>query len=161
MTTPDVGGLAPDFTLGDDDGNDRRLAERRGHWTIVYFYPEDDTPGCTTEACQFRDLHGEIVNEDAEVWGISPDGAASHQRFREKFGLPFVLLVDEDHAVAEAYGAWAMKKNYGREYLGIVRSSYLVDPDGRIAAAWPKVKADGHAGSVLAAIRDARAARAG
>ena len=108
-----------------------RLAERAGRWTIVYFYPEDDTPGCTTEACQFRDLHERIESEDAEVWGISPDGASSHGRFRSKFGLPFTLLSDEDHAVAERYGAWGLKQNYGREYLGLIRSSVLVGPDGR------------------------------
>lgn len=161
MSTPRVGDLAPDFTLTDDAGKSRWLADRRGSWTVVYFYPEDDTPGCTTEACQFRDLDVQVAAEGGEVWGISPDDASSHRRFREKFGLPFVLLSDEDHAVADAYGAWAMKKNYGREYLGIVRSSYLVDPDGRIAQAWPKVRADGHAAAVLDGLREARAARQG
>jgi len=161
MSTPTAGDPAPGFSLPDGDGTIHRLADRAGHWTIVYFYPEDDTSGCTTEACQFRDLHPMTVSEDAEVWGISPDGASSHRRFRDKFELPFVLLSDEDHAVAETYGAWALKKNYGREYLGIVRSTYLVGPGGRIERAWPKVKADGHAAEVLAALREARAARAG
>ena len=114
-------------------------------------------PGCTTEACQFRDLNGDLAGLDAEVWGISPDGSGSHAAFRAKFGLPFTLLSDEDHAVAEAYGAWQEKQNYGRTYWGIVRSSYLVGPDGRIAKAWPKVKADGHAAQVLAALESARA----
>ncbi len=160
MTTPEAGALAPDFTLRDDRGDDRRLADRRGGWTIVYFYPTDDTPGCTTEACQFRDLHHDVEAGNAEVWGISPDGAASHRRFRDKFGIPFTLLSDEDHAVAEAYGAWTLRNNYGRESMGIQRSTYLVDPDGRIHHAWPKVKADGHAAAVLDVLREAQAVRA-
>ena len=158
--TPQPGEPAPDFALPDDTGTERRLGDQRGRWTIVYFYPEDDTPGCTTEACQFRDLDEQIHGTDADVWGISPDGSASHKRFREKYNLPFTLLSDEDHAVAERYGAWTLKNNYGRQYMGIQRSSYLVDPDGRIAVAWPRVKADGHAAEVLAALAQARAARA-
>lgn len=161
MSTPQTGETAPPISLPDGNGTIHTLADRRGHWTIVYFYPEDGTSGCTTEACQFRDLNEETTSEDAEVWGISPDGAASHLRFRETFDLPFTLLSDEDHAVADAYGAWAMKTNYGREYLGIVRSTFLVDPAGRIAHVWPKVKADGHAASVLEVLRDARTALAG
>jgi len=161
MSAPQPGDPAPPFSLPDGDGTIHRLADRRGHWTVVYFYPEDDTSGCTTEACQFRDLHPVTASEDAAVWGISPDGAASHRRFRAKFELPFVLLSDEDHAVAEAYGAWAMKTNYGRQYLGIVRSTYLVDPEGRIAHAWPRVKAEGHAASVVEVLREARAAHPG
>ncbi len=159
MSTPVPGDPAPDFALPDEGGTVHRLADRRGSRTIAYFYPEDDTPGCTTEACQFRDLHDEIADEGAAVWGISPDGAASHTRFRDKCGLPFALLSDEDHAVAERYGAWALKNLYGREYLGIVRSTYLVDPDGRIARAWPKVKADGHAAEVRDALARAKASR--
>jgi len=159
MTTLQAGDPAPELALPDEHGTVHRLADRLGHWTIVYFYPEDDTPGCTTEACQFRDLHGDIDGLDAEVWGISPDGAASHARFRDKFGLPFTLLSDGDHAVAEAYAAWQLKTSYGRSYLGIVRSTFLVDPEGRIAHAWPRVKADGHPQAVLDALRAARAAR--
>ena len=159
MSAPASGDPAPDFALPDEAGVVHRLSDRRGHWTVVYFYPEDDTPGCTTEACQFRDGHEALADGDAAVWGISPDGAASHARFRAKFDLPFTLLSDEDHAAAEAYGAWALKRLYGREHLGIVRSSFLVDPDGRVARAWPKVKADGHAAEVAAALREARAAR--
>ncbi len=159
MTAPEVGAAAPDIALPDEYGAVRRLDERRGHFTVVYFYPQDDTPGCTVEACQFRDLDAEVRGADAEVWGISPDGAASHRRFREKFGLPFVLLSDEDHSVAERYGAWQLKSLYGREYWGIVRSTFLIGPDGRVEAAWPKVKADGHASEVLGAIRAAEARR--
>lgn len=156
---PVPGDPAPDFSLPDDRGEVHRLSDRLGRWTVVYFYPEDDTPGCTTEACQFRDASASFAVEDAEVWGISPDGRASHARFRAKFGLPFTLLSDEEHAVAEAYGAWGPKKLYGREYVGIQRSTFLVDPDGRIARAWPKVKADGHAAEVAEALRLATASR--
>ncbi len=157
MSMPTVGEVAPDFALPDEHGTVHRLADRRGSWTVVYFYPKDNTPGCTTEACQFRDLHAEIGDLDAEVWGISPDGSGSHASFRAKFGLPFTLLSDEDHAVAEQYGAWGEKRNYGRTYFGIVRSSWLVGPDGRVAAAWPSVTADGHAAQVLTALKAARA----
>jgi len=154
MTTLQQGDPAPEIELPDETGAVHRLADRRGRWTVVYFYPADDTPGCTTEACQFRDLSAEISAVEADVWGISPDGATSHAAFRAKFGLPFLLLSDEDHAVAERYGAWGLKKNYGREYEGIIRSTVLVDPDGRIARVWPRVKADGHAEQVLAALRE-------
>ena len=151
---------APDISLPDAGGVLRSLADQRGRWTVVYFYPKDDTPGCMVEAFQFRDLEVEVHDTGADVWGVSPDGQASHRRFRDKFNLPFTLLSDEDHAVAEAYGAWTLKSNYGLEYMGIQRSTFLVDPDGRIARTWPKVKADGHAAEVLAALGEARAERA-
>lgn len=157
MSLPAVGDPAPAIALPDDAGTIHRLGDQAGRWTLVYFYPEDDTPGCTTEACQFRDLDEDIRAESADVWGISPDGPDSHRRFRTKFGLPFTLLSDEDHAVAQTYGAWTLKQSYGREYMGIQRSSFLVDPTGRLARIWPKVKADGHAAEVLAAIAAARA----
>jgi len=161
MSMPEPGEVAPEILLPDETGAIHRLADQRDRWTVIYFYPADDTPGCTTEACQFRDLHDEVQDVGAEVWGISPDGAASHRRFREKFDLPFTLLSDEDHAVTERYGAWQLKSNYGREYMGVVRSSFLVDPDGRVARSWPKVKADGHAAQVLEALAEARAERSG
>ena len=160
MSTPQPGDLAPEVALPDEIGTVHRLSDRRGSWTVVYFYPEDDTPGCTTEACQFRDINEQIESQAAEVWGISPDDSGSHAKFRAKFGLPFTLLSDVDHRVAEEYGAWQLKTNYGRQYMGIVRSSYLVDPQGRIARAWPKVKADGHAAQVLDAIKEAQTAGA-
>ena len=159
MSIPQPGDLAPGVDLRDETGTTHRLAERPGAWTIIYFYPKDDTPGCTTEACAFRDLHAEFATRDAEVWGISPDGSGPHAAFRAKFALPFTLLSDEDHAVAEAYGAWREKTNYGKTYMGIARSSFLVDPDGRIARTWANVKAEGHAEQVLAALSDARAER--
>ena len=157
MSIPSTGDLAPEIALADETGTIHRLAGRQGRWTIVYFYPKDDTPGCTVESCQFRDTDAEFRAGGADVWGISPDGAASHRRFREKFDLPFTLLSDEDHSVAERYGAWQLKSMYGKEYMGIQRSTFLVDPDGRIARAWPRVTADGHAAEVLAALADSRA----
>jgi peroxiredoxin Q/BCP len=160
MSLPDVGDPAPAVALPDETGAVHDLADQRGRWTILYFYPADDTTGCTTEACQFRDMHDEIVASDADVWGVSPDGAASHERFKAKYGLPFTLLSDEDHAVADAYGAWGLKQNYGKEYMGLIRSSFLIDPDGRVAKTWAKVKADGHAAEVREALDEARAARA-
>ena len=153
MSAPGPGDLAPEIALPDDTGTIHRLADRRGRWTILYFYPKDDTPGCTIESCEFRDADPEFRAEGADVWGISPDGAASHRRFREKFGLPFTLLSDEGHVVAERYGAWQLKTLYGTSSMGIQRSSFLVDPDGRIARSWPKVKAEGHAAEVLAELR--------
>jgi peroxiredoxin Q/BCP len=159
MSMPQAGDLAPEVALPDETGTVHDLSERQGGWTVVYFYPADDTPGCTTEACQFRDLNDELEGMDARIWGISPDGSGSHAAFRAKFGLPFTLLSDEDHAVAERYGAWGEKRNYGKTFMGIIRSSFLVDPDGRIAKAWPKVKADGHAAQVLEALKAARDAR--
>jgi len=160
MSTPAPGDVAPDVALPDESGTVHHLSDQRGRWTVLYFYPEDDTPGCTTEACQFRDLTPHYADTGADVWGVSPDNAASHRRFREKFELPFTLLSDVDHAVAEKYGAWQEKQNYGRTYWVIQRSSYLIDPDGKIARAWPKVKADGHAAAVLEALAEARAERA-
>ena len=166
MTTPEapvapqVGDPAPDVVLPDETGRIHRLADQRGRWTVLFFYPKDDTPGCNTEACQFRDLDAEYAATDADVWGVSKDSAASHQRFREKFSLPFTLLTDPEREVIERYGAWGEKTALGRTYMGVLRSTYLIDPDGRIARTWPKVKADGHAAEVLQALGEERAARA-
>jgi peroxiredoxin Q/BCP len=159
MSTPQAGDLAPEIALPDETGTIHRLADQRGRWTIVYFYPKDDTPGCTVEACEFRDANDTIVERGADVWGISPQGAASKRSFREKFQLPFVLLADEKHEVAEAYGSWVEKQNYGKTYWGTARTTFLVDPDGRIVHAWPKVKPEGHAADVLATLDEAEAAR--
>jgi peroxiredoxin Q/BCP len=153
---PKAGELAPDFELRDDEGRSHRLSSRRGHFTVVYFYPADDTPGCTKEACSFRDNDSAFQEADTEVWGLSPQGPASKAAFRAKYGLPFTLLADEDHAVADSFGAWGEKTNYGKTYWGIVRSSFLVGPDGRIAHIWPKVKPEGHAVEVLTALRESR-----
>ena len=156
-----AGDPAPDLALPDENGTIHRLVDQRGRWTIVYFYPKDDTPGCTTEACEFRDASADLEAEGAVVWGVSPDTAASHSRFRARFDLPFVLLSDEDHAVADAWGAWGEKIRYGRSTMGVLRSTFLVDPDGRIARAWPRVRPEGHAAEVraaLAAVQEARGA---
>jgi peroxiredoxin Q/BCP len=161
MSTPAVGDLAPEVALPDDSGTIHRLSEQRGRWTVLYFYPKDDTPGCTVEACAFRDANDTIVERGADVWGVSPQGAASKRAFREKFGLPFTLLADEEHQVAEAYGAWVEKQNYGKIYWGTARTTFLVDPDGRIARVWPKVRPEGHADEVLAALDEAQAGRGG
>jgi peroxiredoxin Q/BCP len=160
MSMPAVGDVAPEIALPDETGTIHRLSDQRGRWTILYFYPEDDTPGCTTEACEFRDRNETIRERGADVWGVSPQGAASKRAFREKFDLPFTLLADEGHPAAEAYGAWGEKQNYGRTYMGIIRSTFLIGPDGRIARVWPKVKAAGHAEAVLAALDELQAAHA-
>jgi thioredoxin-dependent peroxiredoxin len=160
-TMPDVGQSAPTFKLPDDSGTPRDLGERRGHWTVLYFYPKDDTSGCTIEACEFRDLKSNINSQDAEVWGVSVLGSGSKAAFKAKFGLNFVLLADEDHAVAERYGTWVEKSNYGRTYMGIQRATFLIDPEGKIAHVWPKVKAEGHAADVLATLDAIKAARGG
>jgi thioredoxin-dependent peroxiredoxin len=152
MTTLAVGDQAPEVVLPDETGTVHRLSDQRGRWTVLYFYPTDDTPGCTVEACEFRDANDTINERGADVWGISPQGPASKRAFREKFGLPFHLLADEGHKVADAYGTWVEKKNYGKTYWGTARSTFLVDPDGRIARIWPKVKPEGHAREVLAAL---------
>ena len=157
---PAAGQLAPEINLPDDTGTVRSLAERRGHWTVLFFYPKDDTPGCTTEACEFRDAHDAVKARDAEVWGVSVLGTGSKAAFKRKFDLPFVLLADVDHAAAERYGTWVEKSNYGRSYMGIARATFLVDPEGRVCDSWPRVNAAGHAAEVLAALDAARAARA-
>jgi thioredoxin-dependent peroxiredoxin len=160
MSIPQPGDPAPDLALPDASGTVHALAEQRGRWTILYFYPKDDTPGCTVEACEFRDANDTILARGADVWGISPQGAASKQAFRDKFALPFPLLIDEGHAVAEAYGSWVEKQNYGKTYWGVARTTFLVGPDGRIVRSWPKVKPQGHAAEVLAALDAAQSAEA-
>jgi peroxiredoxin Q/BCP len=154
---PAEGATAPDFTLLDDTNAERRLSDRRGSWTVLFFYPKDDTPGCTTESCSFRDAYAEYGIRNAEIWGISVLGTGSKARFKAKFGLPFVLLADEDHAVAERYGAWVEKHNYGKSYMGIQRATFLIDPEGRVARRWPRVKPEGHAEQVLQALDEEQA----
>jgi len=151
MLTP--GAVAPPFSLSATGGEVVSLKGLRGKPVVLYFYPKDDTSGCTTEACEFRDHWGDVQAAGAVVLGVSPDGVSSHEKFRAKYRLPFPLLADPDHAVAEAYGAWGEKSMYGRKYQGILRSTYLIGPDGRIAKVFPKVKPKGHAAEVLAALR--------
>ena len=128
-----IGQLAPDFTLPDENGAPVTLSRLRGQTVILYFYPKDDTPGCTAQACGFRDHYADIQARNGLVLGISPDGAKSHQRFRTKHDLPFTLLSDENHAVAELYGVWGQKQFMGRKYLGVIRSHFVVDEAGRLA----------------------------
>ena len=154
---PVPGQPAPDFELPDDTGTPRRLSAQRGKWIVLYFYPKDDTPGCTVEACEFRDMYDQIRARDAEVWGVSILGSGSKEAFKRKFGLPFVLLADEQHSAAEAYGTWVEKENYGRRYWGVQRATFLIDPAGQIARAWAKAKSGGHAAQVLAALDEEQA----
>ncbi len=134
-----VGDLAPDFSLTSDTGETVRLSGLRGKRVVVYFYPKDDTSGCTTQACGFRDAYPQIEEKNAVVLGISPDSVKSHQKFKSKYDLPFTLLVDEDHSAAEAYGVWQEKSMYGKKYMGIVRSHFVVDEAGRLADVQIKV----------------------
>jgi thioredoxin-dependent peroxiredoxin len=140
---------APEFSLPADDGSLITLAALRGKKVILYFYPKDDTSGCTTQACDFRDALPRIDEEGAVVLGVSPDPIRSHVKFRDKFSLNFPLLADEDHAVAEAYGVWKEKSMYGRTYWGIERTTFLIDETGRIQKIWNRVKPAGHAEAVL------------
>jgi thioredoxin-dependent peroxiredoxin len=153
MPRLEPGEPAPAFTLPDQDGTDVALDDFAGGRVVVYFYPADDTPGCTKEACQFNDNLAAFGAAGVPVLGISPDGSAKHQRFREKYGLRFSLLSDPDHAVMERYGAWGDKTMYGRKVTGVIRSTFLVGADGRIERAWYNVRADGHAEKVLAEAR--------
>lgn len=145
----EVGDAAPDFTLESDTGETVRLADLRGRRVVLYFYPKDDTSGCTKEACGFRDEREAYENRDVTVLGVSPDDVASHVRFRDKYDLNFPLLADPEHAVAEAYGAWGKKKMYGREYEGVLRSTFLIGPDGNIEKIYRKVKPAEHAAEIL------------
>ena len=148
------GSPAPAFALPSGDGDTVALNDLHGRQVVLYFYPKDDTPGCTTQACDLRDSWRAIQEVGAVVLGVSPDGPASHARFAQKFQLPFPLLADEDHAVAEAYGAWGEKSMYGRTYMGIIRSTVIIDGDGIVSHVFPRVRPKGHAAMVLAALVD-------
>ncbi|MEZ4582290.1 MAG: thioredoxin-dependent thiol peroxidase [Caldilineaceae bacterium] len=139
MSELSVGQPAPDFTAVTDTGETVKLSDYRGKRVVLYFYPKDDTSGCTTQACGFRDNYPVIEEKNAVVLGVSPDGVQSHQKFKTKYELPFTLLVDEDHAIAEAYGVWGEKSMYGKSYMGIVRSHFIIDEEGKIADTQYKV----------------------
>ena len=145
------GAAAPDFALPTTEGRTVRLSEYRGRPVVIYFYPADDTPGCTTQACGLRDNYARITDSDAVVLGISPDDVESHARFATKFGLPFLLLSDEDHAISEQFGVWKNRGVYG---WGIERSTFIIAPDGMVRHAWRRVKADTHAERVIEALRE-------
>jgi len=152
MAVLEPGTKAPSFTLQTDEGATVSLRDYRGRKVVLYFYPKDDTPGCTTQACEFRDQWADVRAAGAVVLGVSPDGVASHQQFKAKFKLPFALLVDPDHAVADAYGAWGDKSMYGRTYQGVLRSTVLINTEGLVARVFRNVKPKGHAAEVLAAL---------
>ena len=147
-----AGDPAPDFALTADDGSTVRLSDLRGRNVVLFFYPRDDTPGCTIEAQEFRDAHPRFEAIDTVVLGISPDGVRSHQKFKQKFGLPYRLLADEEHRIAEAYDVWREKSMYGRKFMGIERSTFVIAKDGTIAHAFRKVKPEGHADEVGEAV---------
>ncbi|MBS2038074.1 thioredoxin-dependent thiol peroxidase [bacterium] len=146
------GTQAPEFSLKDDRGQSVSLSQFRGKPVVLYFYPKDDTPGCTKEACAFRDRHSELQRAGAVVLGVSPDGVESHGKFRDKFQLNFPLLADVEHALAESYGAWREKNMYGKKSMGVVRSTFLIDGQGKVARVWKKVNVDGHDQQVLEAL---------
>ena len=143
---------APDFELMGDSGEAIKLSELRGKPVVLYFYPKDDTPGCTTQACAIRDNYDDFAERGAVVLGVSPDSESSHVKFKEKYALPFTLLADPDHHVAEEYGTWVERKNYGKTYMGIERSTFLIDSDGNVAKVMRKVKPDTHADDVLSSL---------
>ncbi|MBH0231098.1 thioredoxin-dependent thiol peroxidase [Halobacillus yeomjeoni] len=152
--TVEKGKQAPDFTLPANNGEQITLSDLKGKNVVLYFYPKDMTPGCTTEACDFRDHHESFADLDAVILGVSPDPVDSHQKFIDKHDLPFLLLADEDHEVAEQYGVWKLKKSFGKEYYGIERSTFIIDKEGNLAEEYRKVKVQGHVESALEYIRE-------
>lgn len=150
----EVGKKAPDFSLYDQNGNKIKLSDFKGKHVVLYFYPKDDTPGCTKEACNFRDSLPKFKNINAIILGVSTDSVASHKKFAEKFNLPFSLLADEDKQVVEKYGVWKEKNMYGKKYMGIERTTFVIDPEGKIKKIFPKVKVDNHHKEVLEALKD-------
>ena len=144
-----VGTPAPAFTASSDSGQNLSLKDFRGKKVILYFYPKDNTPGCTKEACDFRDATDRLHDKGVTVLGVSPDSVVSHQKFKKKYSLPFPLIVDEDHRIAEAYGVWQEKSLYGRKFMGIVRSTFVIDEKGKVAEVHQKVKVNGHVESLL------------
>jgi peroxiredoxin Q/BCP len=154
VAAPAEGDQAPDFTLPDQHGDDVALADLRGGWVVLYFYPKADTPGCTTQACGVRDRSAEYERAGARVLGVSPDEVGAVAKFDDKFSLGFTLLADADHSVAEDYGVWVEKNMYGRTYWGVQRSTFLIDPEGRIAKVFPKVQPKQHDDLVLGALAE-------
>ena len=150
--TLSTGTIAPDFTLLDETGTPRRLSDYRGRPLVLYFYPRDDTPGCTTEACSFRDGYSAYQQAGVTILGVSPDTPKKHAKFKEKYQLPFTLLADDGHKVCEMYGVWGRKKFMGREYDGVFRTTFVIAPDGTIARVFENVKPEGHSAEVLAAL---------
>jgi len=154
VITLEAGDRAPAFTLPDQDGTTHRLANYRGRTLVLYFYPRDDTPGCTVEACSFRDRHVELQQAGAVVLGVSADDARSHQQFRQKYDLPFPLLVDAGAKVSTRYGAWGEKTLYGKKLIGMTRSTFIIGPDGRLLKVWKRATAAAHGDAVLRVLRE-------
>ncbi len=154
MRTIVIGKTAPDFTLPDQYGKFHQLSDYRGQWALLYFYPKDDTPGCTKEACSIRDALPDFKKLKIVVLGVSKDSVQSHKKFADKYELPFTLLADEDKKVVNLYGVWAKKKFMGREYMGVLRSSFLIDPEGKIAKVYEKVNPELHAEEVLRDLKE-------
>jgi len=144
---------APDFTLPDETGAMHKLSDYRGQSVVLYFYPKDDTPGCTKEACNFRDDYGAYQRAGVTILGVSPDSSGKHTKFKEKYSLPFTLLADEGHKVCDLYGVWGPKKLMGRSYLGVLRTTFLIDPQGLIVKVFEKVKPEQHSVEVLGALQ--------
>lgn len=155
-----VGKKAPAFAAKNQDDEVVRLADLKGQWVVLYFYPKDDTPGCTTEACEFTASIKDFEKLDAVVLGVSPDSTERHRKFIAKYKLKVSLLSDPEHELLEPYGAWGDKKLYGRSFVGVIRSTVIINPEGKIARHWPKVKAAGHAEEVRATLRELQAAAA-
>ena len=153
MSEIQIGQLVGDFSLLASSGETVRLSSYRGKKVVIYFYPKDMTPGCTTESCDFRDYNGEFSSLNTEVIGISPDDLKSHGKFINKYELPFLLLSDTEHTVSEQFGVWKLKKMYGKEYMGVERSTFLIDEEGRLVQEWRSVKVDGHVSAVLDAVK--------
>lgn len=151
-TTLSEGDRAPEFDLESDRGERVSLAGLRGKWAVLYWYPKDDTPGCTIEACEIRD-NWQLLSGEAELFGISPDSVTSHQTFRDKHSLPFPLLADDEHKVSERYGVWGQKTFMGREYMGVDRATFIIDPEGKLAKVFPKVNPSGHALEILESLQ--------
>lgn len=149
-----VGQLAPDFTLPASNGEAVSLSDFRGKYVVLYFYPKDMTPGCTAEACDFRDHHGQFNDLNAVILGVSTDSVERHRKFVEKYSLPFLLLADEQHEAAEKYGVWKLKKNFGKEYMGIERSTFIIDEEGQLIKEWRNVKVKGHVEEALTYIKE-------
>ncbi|MCS6906893.1 MAG: thioredoxin-dependent thiol peroxidase [Anaerolineales bacterium] len=149
-----AGNPAPDFTLPDENGELRRLSDYRGKVVVLYFYPKDDTPGCTTEACEFRDAYAEYEKAGISILGVSPDDVKKHQKFKAKHSLPFPLLADTDHAVCEMYGVWGRKKFRGKEYEGVFRTTFVIGKDGTILRVFENVKPEGHSREVLKVVEE-------
>ncbi len=152
--TIEVGKQAPDFELLASNGEKVKLSDFKGKNVVLYFYPKDMTPGCTTQACDFRDYHGDFSQLDCVIIGVSPDPIEKHEKFIDKYNLPFLLLFDENHRISELYEVWKLKKNFGKEYMGIERSTFVIDKEGNIAKEWRKVKVKGHVEEALQYVKE-------